>query len=267
MQLDTAQTRRLILLGVFTLVVIIGVALYYNLRFHAIRITPDINRFPNTLGTMRLTFNEDLDSEAINKSFLKENKSIAEVDFDSQIKLTADGRQIKIDFSTIPKTGNYKLTLRNIRSTKGNIFSEVFTLRMKDVGYNQMSDEEKRLYDEYSLEGETTPEDPIVKVLPYETSTYKMSYVFPPENMELPATITITMKFFEPGDNAMPATAVEMTDYRNMIRQYRTEALKYLKDKQIDITKYVLQYSEIELRSEFPVGYVPQQEDPETISQ
>ena len=267
MQLDNNQTRRLILLGIFSFVIIIGVALYYNLRFHATKITPDINRFPNTLGTMRLIFNEELDAQAINDAFSKENKSIAEVNFDAQLKLSAEGKQIKIDFSTIPKTGNYKLTLRNIRSTKGNVFSEVFTLRMKDVGYNQMSDEEKQLYDEYSLEGETLPEDPIVKVLPYETDLYRMTYVFPPENVELPATITITMKFFEPGDNALPATAEELTDYKNKIRKYRTEALQYLKDKQIDINKYQLNYSEIDLRDEFPVGYTPQPEDPDAISQ
>lgn len=267
MQLTSNQYRKLIALILVSLILIGGIAIYYNLRFHVVKITPDINRFPNTLGTMRFEFNEELDSKVINESFIKDEKSIAEINFDAELKLSAEGKKLAIDFSTIPKTGNYKLTLRNIKSKKGNIFTEVFTLRMKDVGYNQMSDEEKKLYDEYSLEGETTPEDPIVKILPYETTNYKMSYVFPPENVELPATITITMKFFEPGDNAMPATANEITGYRNKIRTYRTEALQYLKDQQIDINKYVLNYSELELQSEFPVGYMPKQEDPESFSQ
>jgi hypothetical protein len=106
---------------------------------------------------------------------------------------------------------------------------------------------------------ERTPQqDPIVKLLPHQTNYYKMSYIFSAEDAETPAAITITMKFFAPGDAAMPATPEEQQAYLNDVRKYRTEALNYLKQNGIDINRYIIHYTEPDLRNEFPSGYVAQ---------
>jgi hypothetical protein len=68
------------------------------------------------------------------------------------------------------------------------------------------------------------------------------------------------MKFFEPGDEALPATTAEKQEYLNNIRKYRTEAIDYLKSNGIDVNNYVMEYTELDLRDEFPPGYQPQQD-------
>ena len=65
------------------------------------------------------------------------------------------------------------------------------------------------------------------------------------------------MKFFEPGDIALPATPQERQKYLNDQRTYTNQALDYLRSKDINLNNYILDYTDIDLRGEFPAGYRP----------
>ena len=63
------------------------------------------------------------------------------------------------------------------------------------------------------------------------------------------------MKFFEPGDVALPATPQQTQQYKTDVRSVTKEALSYLSSRGVDVSKYVMSYTEPSTRSEFPVGY------------
>ena len=65
------------------------------------------------------------------------------------------------------------------------------------------------------------------------------------------------MKFFKPGNNALPATPQEKQKYLNDLRTYTNQALDYLRSKNINLNNYILNYTAIDLRGEFPAGYRP----------
>lgn len=143
------------------------------------------------------------------KRFKTDPKSIVTFDFESTSTILVSDKTLRINIASTPVPGKHSLSLTNITSESGESFSQKMAMNIVNTPYKNMSDDEKKLFDEAAAEGDELPNDPIVSVLPHETDKYKMTYTFPPEDVELPATITITMKFFEPGDVALPATEAE----------------------------------------------------------
>lgn len=254
------QIKLIIGLALLTVVLLVVLIFFQYLQFRIVKSTPDTNNYPSTLGLLVLEFNEKLDAQAIKDAYNKDAASVVKFSFDSPAYIEVYDKTLKITIQETAKQGSYTLSLNNIKSEDGSILKKEIPFIVKNIPYESMGEETQKLFDEYSSEGETLPQDPIVQVLPYQTDKYKISYVFPEEDVEVPATITITMKFFEPGDNALPATPAQRQAYLNDLRIYRTEALEYLKAKGIDINQYVMNYTEFDLRNEFPVGYVAQPE-------
>ncbi len=250
------KIKLIIGLAILTLVLLIATLYLQSTQFRIIKSTPDTNNYPSTMGVLVLEFSEKLDAKAIRDSYNKDASSVVKFDFDSSVYIDVYDKTIKITIQQTAQEGKYTLSLNNILSEDGDKFSKDIPFTVRNIDYDNMSEETQKLFDEYASEGESMPQDPIVKVLPHETDKYKISYIFPSEGAEVPATITITMKFFEPGDNALPATSEQRQAYLNDIRRYRTEALTYLKDQGIDINKYIIRYTEFDLRNEFPAGFV-----------
>lgn len=252
----STQVKLIIGLALLTIVLLVVVIYLQFIQFRIVKSTPDTNNYPSTMGLLVLEFNEKLDAKAIQDAYNKDASSVVKFDFDSPAYIEVYDKTLKITIQETARQGRYTLSLNNIQSEDGSIFKQDIPFIVKNINYDDMNEETQKLFDEYASEGETLPQDPIVKVLPYQTDKYKISYVFPEEDVEVPATITITMKFFEPGDNALPATPAQRQAYLNDLRKYRTEALTYLKDQGIDINRYVMKYTEFDLQNEFPVGYV-----------
>lgn len=249
-----------IIIGLLIVLAVSGIALFIiqALQFRIVKSTPDTNNYPSSMGVLVLEFNEKLDAESIRAAYNKDAASVVKLSFNSLAYIEVYDKTLKITIQETAQPGNYTLNLNNIRSTDGNTFSKKIPFIVKSIKYDQLNTETKKLFDDYASEGETPQQDPIVKLLPHQTDKYKIGYVFPEGGGETPATITITMKFFAPGDAAMPATPEEQQEYLSNIRKYRTEALDYLKHNGIDINKYTIYYTEPDLRNEFPSGYEAQ---------
>lgn len=249
-----------IIIGLLIVLAISGIALLaiQTLQFRIVKSTPDTNNYPSSMGVLVLEFNEKLDAESIRAAYNKDAASVVKFSFNSLAYIEVYDKTLRITIQETPKSGSYKLNLNNIRSVDGSILSKEIPFIVKKIEYDQLSPEAQKLFDEYASEGETPQQDPIVKLLPHQTNYYKMSYIFSAEDAETPAAITITMKFFAPGDAAMPATPEEQQAYLNDVRKYRTEALDYLKQNGIDINRYIIHYTEPDLRNEFPSGYEAQ---------
>jgi hypothetical protein len=172
-----------------------------------------------------------------------------------------DAKTVTVGVQNLVINKEYTITLKNIRSEKGDTISEyTYKFKVKNLDFSELSEAERKRQLDNTDKGNY--DNPLAAFLPHETTQYKITYTEPVlESTELPDTITITMKFFEPGSNAAPATPAQKQTYLNDIRKYRTEALNYLKDKGVDINKYVMVYTEPDLRNEFPKGYVPVQEN------
>ena len=254
MQLNNLPIKKMWIFGTVFFAMII---LYFILDayiFHITKIVPDTNNFPNRLAIMKVRFNKPLDSKAIQEQHSKDAKSVVSSSFDSTTNLKIDNKELTIEFSTIPRSGNQTIKLANITSVNGDTLSQTININLKDIPYEKMTAEEKSIFDDVASFGEDVKDDPVVAALPYDNDMYKIAYYSSPGEANQPIIIRITMRFFKPGDNALPATNEELETYYSQLRKYRTEAINYLKSKGIRPEKYVMEYSEDDLVNEFPQG-------------
>lgn|GEM_PF-1594330 len=256
MKLTTLQKRIAIgILGVIFLGLLYSI--YYSLFvFHITKTTPSNQNYPSSLGNMTIYFNQKLNTDALRQKIQTNPKQIINPSFNSEVLIKVEDDHITVTFSQVPKTGNYKLSISNIEAVNGSIITTDLGFIVKNIEYKDLNAADKKQFDEEALSGEELPNDPIISVLPYETDDYKIAYSFPLENSTIPARVIITMKFYEPGDTALAATAQQKLEYLARVRKYTNQALDYLRSKNTDLNKYVLDYTEPELRAEFPKGYV-----------
>lgn len=257
MQISPRQIKLLITTIILIATIGIGYGIFYFLNFRIVETSPNVDSFPDSLGVLNIKYNRELDKKYIEDSFNKNPQDVVVFSFESINTIEVNGDTLKITIGTTPLPGKYALILNNIKSKDGSLLSSNIVMTVKKIKYSQLSEAEKKMYNEQASTGETLPDDPIVDVLPHETDKYKISYAFPAEEIEQPATINITMKFFKPGNNALPATAQEKQKYLNDLRTYTNQALDYLRSKNINLNNYILNYTAIDLRSEFPAGYRP----------
>ena len=257
MQISPRQIKLLITTIILIATIGIGYGIFYFLNFRIVETSPNVDSFPDSLGVLNIKYNRELDNKYIEDSFNKNPQDVAMFSFESINTIEVKGDTLKITIGTTPLPGKYALILNNIKSKDGSLLKSNIVMTVKKIKYSQMSEVEKKMYNEQASSGETLPDDPIVNVLPHETDKYKISYAFPAEGIEEPATINITMKFFEPGDSALPATPQERQRYLNDLRTYTNQALDYLRSKNINLNNYILDYTAIDLRGEFPTGYRP----------
>lgn len=245
----------LIPIAVILVILLITVAVYYawkNSSLQIVSTTPKNNEV--TLGTSAIDFrfSKEINIVEFEKNIEDPSKIISGIGL-------KDSKTLSIKLGELSKDTKYSITIKNITSKNGEVLKEYkFDFYPRDIDFKDLSEEEKRRQIEET--DKTTYQDPLENVLPHETKDYKITYLTPSESIEMPATITITMKFFEPGSTAVPATPAEKQEYLNNLRRYRTEALEYLKSNGIDVSSYVMEYTELDLRDEFPPGYQPQQD-------
>lgn len=251
----------LVILGV-ALVAFLAYTVFATTKYRITGTTPNNRSYPSSLGVMDIYFNRKLDKQAINAVAAKEPGKIVKGSFEGGIRVIAYDDRLSLTFNRTPLAGKYEISLKDIRSTKGETFSANLPLIVKDIPYDKLSKEEKALFDKVAKDaGENdSVKFPLLSKLPYETDKYLINYRFAIGD---PApTVVITMKFFEPGSLAVPATPQETQAYQDDIRTYRTQALAWLRSQASDLeTKYTLEYGETDLQEEFPKGRARYQND------
>ena len=236
------RKKILVITGLITILITVLV-FFNNSRFSISSTFPNNNNYPSSLSTLEIKFNKELDKKFINNKFNEDPKLIINTSFDSSAKIDVYDRSIKFTFKQIPLKGDYKISINNIRSSNGSILSKELKLKVRDISYDKLSKEEKELYDNFASIGEDTPDDKAFSILPHETNDYIITYSINP-GIEAPPTITITSKIYPPGDNALPATEDQLTEYRSKLTQFRKEALEWLKANSINTSEYTIKYPE-----------------------
>lgn len=251
-----ARYRKWLVLAAIFFVLLIGMLIFQNLRFHITSMTPDNRNYPAFLGTLEINFNKDLDEAGLKKRIAEKINSVVAINFDGDVKAVVSDKKLTLTFSRTPLPGSYEITLINIPSASGETINTTLPFIVKNIPYARMSKAEKALFDKFSSssgEDEAFTKFPLLAKLPHETDNYRVSYRFP-ENDPAP-TLIITMKFFAPGNNAVPATPAEQAAYLSDVRKYRKEALAWIESQSPTYQKsFTLEYTELDLREEFPAG-------------
>jgi hypothetical protein len=247
--------RKLLLPALAVVLLLLGILLYSSLKFHITGTSPSAKKYPASLGVMEISFNKQLDAKALNASISKDVRNVVTVNFDSTVRVSVSDKKLTLRFARTPNVGSYKIALHNIPSTKGDSLTETLDFNVKDIAYNKLSKAEKALYDAAATNAgdDEFIKYPLLRKLPYQTDKYIITFRY--SEVDPAPTLIITMKFFPPGNNAVPATPAEQQAYLDSVRQYRKEALAWLTGQGAVINDYTMEYTELVARDEFPAGH------------
>jgi hypothetical protein len=235
--------------------ILIGFLVFQSLQFRVVETTPNNKNYPAALGDIDIIFSKELDKPLLEERIRNNMSEVVFVDFESTVTATVLDKTLRLTFSQTPMPGDYQITLKGIQSAGGQTLDINLPFIVKDIPYEDMTKEERALFDAAAANSgeDSFDEYPVLAKLPYETANYKIGYRFEHDTDPAPMLI-ITMKFFEPGSNAIPATEAERQTYLSDIRKYRNEALEWLKSQGATYDKYSLEYTEPDLQGEFPTG-------------
>lgn len=256
--------KKYLYIALAAFLVLFGYLLYSSAQFKVASTTPNHKKYPSSLGTMDIQFNRELDAGFI-KEVSEDPASFIELRFDSAVTARASKDTLKLTFSQTPKPGKYKIILKNIRASDGSVLNKDLAFVVKDIPYDSMNKTEQGLYDDLSADADTdvVDEHPELIKLPHQTDEYMISY-----NAEEARDInsfrhehgtpqlTISMKFFQPGNNARPATPEQQQAYIAQIRTHRQAAIDWLLANGFNLEEYGINYSEPEIQEEFPRGKI-----------
>lgn len=234
-----------IILGVFSLIL----AIWWNLLFfHITSIDPKPPKIPTSTQFITIRFNKDIDNSEANKPLIILQPQLTK-------KIVIKDKAIEVTLST-PLTEGQKLTmeLQNIHSKNGDVINKTLVFQATYIAPRDQSAEQRNKNNQASNSFESSY--PLVKLLPYRTFKYSITYRFPNSGSAL-MPIVVSMNF-SPKTNGPDGTITtdDMVIYRDDIKKYRTEALEYLKKNNFSKKIYQLYFSENELLSEFDGKYV-----------
>lgn len=221
-------------------------SVYQSRQFKITQITPNNRSYPASLNVINIKFNRNLVTDSQN--------SFIQTSFPGKSQVTISDTSITILFKKTPIPGKYLITIENIKAKDGSHLTKKIPLIVKDIPYKKLTTQEKKLYNSFSndVADEEYYNIPILQDLPYETDKYLISGSAS-EGSTI-AKVTITMKFFAPGNNAVPAAPEEQAAYINNVRTYRNEALQWIQSKGFNLDDFYLVYSEPDIQNEFPKG-------------
>ena len=252
----TANSKKLIGLVIIGLVILLGISVVNSAKFRIASTTPNHTNYPSSLSVMDVYFNRDLDKSVLKDRLVKDVSQVIKIEFDSKVSVTVYDKRLRLVFSQTPLAGSYIIGLKDINATNGSTLTVSLPFVVKDIPYDELSKAEKDLYN--SAAGDQSEGDfdkyPILSELPYMTDDYQI--IANIADSDAYPTLTVTMRFFEPGSVAKPATTSERQVYLADLRKYRNEALEWLKSQNINLDDYGIVYSEPDLQNEFPKGKI-----------
>jgi hypothetical protein len=153
-------------------------------------------------------------------------------------------------------TGDYKLTIRNIKDKKGeeisnlNIAFKVIYVAPSNIPEDEL---ERKIKQSDSFESNY----PIIHDLPQSTYSYRIDYKVPnlTQFPEAPLILYITSYSHTSELGDMPESELEKIRIEQ-IRKSRTEALDYIRSKGYRLEDYQIRYAEPILLDEFTSGYI-----------
>jgi hypothetical protein len=247
--------------NVTVMVIIIGLLstyfLYQSSSFDILSITPNNKNFPNSLHKVIINFNRPIAISELSSRNQKDPKSVITTNIPGNNTLTFSEKSLEIIFEKTPETGLFEIRLISIPSKEGNKkLDKTLQFEFKDIPYTELSDADKKMYDDFSTIAEEPPiGQKIVELLPHQTDNYLIQYIYPPEESdESTGIILVTMKFFPETIASQELTEEQSLEYINKIRTYRSEAINWLKSNGFNLDEYNIEYSETELVEEFPAG-------------
>lgn len=217
--------KALITLGIILMIGLIGWGIY-SLSIFRVSDTSPANGSTISRGqaTIVISFNRDIQPVNLENQIISSDNIIYGVSTNKN-QLIIQTRDLKLDTK-------YSIALKNITSTKNEVIKlYTYTFTNKYVAYNEQSKSQQD--QQLQNQGKGNIEDIALQVLPISTDTYYISS----ELLDQPQ-----------GDKKIKIIiALLITDQQTtntgLVRQYKQQALDFLKQKGINLDNYVVEYS------------------------
>ena len=215
---------------IWIIIIILALAtagfIYYRVAVFQVTSTNPANGTNFSAGSITVTmnFNKDLQTNNPNQ---KVNAS-ANIIKNTQI----EGNKLIINLINLQINTNYQIELQNMTSTDNQVISSfVYKFKNNYVHYDQLSNDLKKQFQQSTDKGNT--EDPALKATPHTTSTYSITTEILSQPNAKGKTINLTIALLVPNYEQNNTTK---------LKDYKTQALDYLKSKGVDPNNYVIKY-------------------------
>ncbi|MEI6581676.1 MAG: hypothetical protein WCN86_02275 [bacterium] len=199
--------------------------MYIVLVFQVLSITPSQNsKISGGSGQVTFNFNRDLDTIDLGKQmYSSEGLSIS-----AQV----DKNKLTLFISNINQAKKYQIQLKEIRSKEGNTISYInYQFEGAFVPYGQLSDSEKNRQIKETDKGNL--QDPVMGILPKYGDNYAIKYELFGEPSQKGKYIKLNIILLLDAQNI---------NNKDLAKQYKNEALDFLKSNNINPNDYVIKY-------------------------
>ena len=199
--------------------------MYIVLVFQVLSITPSqYSKISGGSGQVTFNFNRDLDTIDLGKQmYSSEGLSIS-----AQV----DKNKLTLFISNINQAKKYQIQLKEIRSKEGNTISYInYQFEGAFVPYGQLSDSEKNRQIKETDKGNL--QDPVMGILPKYGDNYAIKYELFGEPSQKGKYIKLNIILLLDAQNI---------NNKDLAKQYKNEALDFLKSNNINPNDYVIKY-------------------------
>jgi|GEM_PF-2352260 len=199
--------------------------IYILLVFQVLSITPSQNsKISGGSGQVTFNFNRDLDTIDLGKQMYS-SEGLA-------ISAQVDRNKLTLFISNINQVKKYRIQLKDIRSKDGNAISYInYQFEGAFVPYGQLSDSEKNRQIKETDKGNI--QDPVMGILPKYGDNYVIKYELSGEPSQKGKYIKLNIILLLDAQNI---------NNRDLAKQYKNEALGFLKNNNINPNDYVIKY-------------------------
>lgn len=228
MILDLLKKYKVVIIVIAVIIVILLlISIVLNtIIFRVSNTVPSNNTKINT-GTNLITieFNKDIQN-IDNNSVVSESNIIRSV--------SVDKNKLSIGVNNLQNNRKYQIIINNIKSTDNQIIDKyVYNFETGFVPESQMSEAERNQAIQQTDKGNT--QDPIIKVLPYNTPSYTVNYRFVVVGDEETKTVIDVVIYLNEVDRR--AGEIESVNF------YKKQINDYLIKNGIDINNYQFNYT------------------------
>ena len=199
--------------------------IYILLVFQVLSISPSQNsKISGGSGQITFNFNRDLDTIDLGKQMYS-SEGLA-------IIAQLDKNKLTLFVSNINQVKKYQIQLKDIKSKDGNTISYInYQFEGAFVPYGQLSDSEKNRQIQETDKGNL--QDPVMSILPKYGDNYVIKYELFGEPSQKGKYIKLNITLLLDAQNI---------DNQDLARQYKNEALGFLKSNNINPNDYVIRY-------------------------
>lgn len=224
--MNNVTIKRVALYTAGVIVVLLGLQLWYSLRFHVVNVNPSLRSVSTISPFLKVSFNKAL--------------------VPGSVKITASptsaigtpvvaGKVITIPLVSPLQIGHpYSVTIAQVTSVSGKtITNKTFTFKPRFISSADLPADQRQALLKAQTNNKTNTADPILKHIPYKTTDFQISQDVNPQKNQpknFPLLVTVVLAGADMGNQAAAAA------------QHKQEALDYITSLGLNPNNYSITY-------------------------